>query len=71
MTKNEIVNLLDRIKNLQYFEVVIPIPPQAFYCNGKIPFTFRISDEVMVCSVLAASYEEASIKVEEFLDGSG
>jgi len=64
----EVKELLDRIKSMDYHEVVVPIPPAVFYLNGKIPFSFKVDDYVMSCSVLAASYEEASEKVRKFFN---
>ena len=60
--------LLDRIKSMENYEVIVPVPPAVFSFNGKIPFSFKIDDYVMKCSVLASSYEDASEKVRKYFN---
>ena len=63
---NDIKALMNRIKNLKEFEVVIDIPDE-FMFNGTMPFDMVINrDQSARVLVLAETQEEANAKVDEF-----
>ena len=63
---NDIKVLMNRIKNLKEFEVVIDIPDE-FIFNGTMPFDMIIDrDQSARVIVLAETQEEANSKVDEF-----
>ena len=63
---NDIKALMNRIKNLQEFEVAIDIPDE-FIFNGTMPFDMIIDrNQSARVIVLAETQEEANAKVDEF-----
>ena len=63
---NDIKALMNRIKNLKEFEVVIDIPDE-FMFNGTMPFDMVINrDQSARVLVIAETQEEANAKVDEF-----
>ena len=62
----DIKQVMNRIKNLQEFEVYIDIPDE-FMFNGTIPFDMVIDRDLSArVLVVAESQEEAESKVAEF-----
>lgn len=62
----DIKQVMNRIKNLKEFEVVIDIPDE-FYFNGTIPFDIVIQrDQSARVLVIAETQQEANEKVEQF-----
>ena len=62
----DIKQVMNRLKNLQEFEVVIDIPDE-FYFNGTIPFDIVIQrDQSARVLVIAETQQEANEKVEQF-----
>ena len=62
----DIKQVMNRLKNLQEFEVVIDIPDE-FYFNGTIPFDIVIQrDQSARVLVIAETQQEANKKVEQF-----
>lgn len=62
----DIKALMNRIKNLKEFEVVIDIPDE-FMFNGTMPFDMVIDrDQSARVLVLAETQEEANEKVNNF-----
>ena len=63
---NDIKAVMNRIKNLQEFEVVIDIPDE-FIFNGTMPFDMVIDrNQSARVLVIAETQEEANAKVNEF-----
>jgi len=63
---SDIKLLMNRIKQLSYFEVVVELyEPVQF--KGVIPFDLEITGNVVVAQVLANSYDEAEHKLLTFL----
>jgi len=64
--KSEINNLINKIKNSQYFNVTLdlyqPIP-----FNGVVPFDIKIKGDIATFKVLAEDYDQAEQKVFEYL----
>jgi len=64
--KSEINNLINKIKNFQYFNVTLdlyqPIP-----FNGVVPFDIKIKGDIATFKVLAENYDQAEQKVFEYL----
>jgi hypothetical protein len=62
----DIKQVMNRIKNLQEFEVVIDIPDE-FIFNGTMPFDMIIDrDQSARVLVIAETQAEAERKVEQF-----
>ena len=62
----DIKQVMNRIKNLKEFEVVIDIPDE-FYFSGTIPFDIVIQrDRPARVLVIAETQQEANDKVEQF-----
>ena len=62
----DIKQVMNRLKNLKEFEVVIDIPDE-FYFNGTIPFDMVIErDQSARVLVIAESQQEAEQKVSQF-----
>jgi hypothetical protein len=62
----DIKQVMNRLKNLQEFEVVIDIPDE-FIFNGTIPFDMVIDrDQSARVLVVAETQQEAEEKVEQF-----
>ena len=62
----DIKQVMNRLKNLKEFEVVIDIPDEFFF-NGTIPFDIKMDrNQVATVIVLAESQQEADNKVAEF-----
>jgi len=60
---------MERIKNLQEFEVWIDLPDN-FAFRGKSPFDIYITNNnVALVKVIASSMEEATQKANEFFYG--
>jgi len=68
-------NVINRIKNLKEFEVVIDIPPEVMFDGSPIQFNLRVIrvDKNQVASVrlLAESQQEAEEKVKNFFVSKG
>ena len=64
----DINHLVDRIKNLQKFVIVTPLPDE-FEFNGPVPFDMRIKDDIVMADVWALTLEEATQRVNEYLRG--
>ena len=63
---NDINQVMNRIKNLQEFEVCIDIPDE-FVFNGTMPFDMVINrDQEARVLVIAETQQEAEAKVEQF-----
>ena len=63
---NDIKAVMNRIKNLKEFEVVIDIPDE-FIFNGTMPFDMVIDrDQSARVIVIAETQEEANEKVNQF-----
>jgi hypothetical protein len=63
---NDINQVMNRIKNLQEFEVIIDIPDE-FIFNGTMPFDMIIDrDQSARVLVIAETQAEAERKVEQF-----
>lgn len=60
-------DVINRVKNLRYHEISIEMPPD-FQLSGKMPFTFRICNNVATFKVLALNETEAEFKLFEFLN---
>ena len=62
----DIKQVMNRLKNLKEFEVVIDIPDE-FYFHGTMPFDMVIErDQSARVLVIAESQQEAEQKVSQF-----
>ena len=64
--RSEINNLINKIKNSEYFNVTLdlyqPIP-----FNGVVPFHIKIKGDIATFKVLAEDYDQAEQKVYSYL----
>ena len=67
MSQAEFDIVMNRIKNLTEYEVQVHIPDD-FEFNGVVPYDMSISGETAWVKVIAASMEEAKLKVYEFFE---
>lgn len=68
MDKPSIDQVLNRIKKLQEWEVVVKVPDDfSFY--GTVPYSMNITNGVAYVKVVAASLEEAMMKAKSYFDG--
>ena len=68
MTQIDTKAIINRIKNLQNFEVQIVLPDN-FHFFGKVPFDMDIVGDQAFVKVLAENMEEATTKVREYFYG--
>lgn len=68
MTPVDTKAIINRIKNLQNFEVQIALPDN-FHFFGKVPFDMDIVGDQAFVKVLAENMEEATTKVREYFYG--
>jgi hypothetical protein len=59
--------LIKKVKKMKEYEVIIPVPDD-FAFNGVVPFDLTIRGDIMVFTVLAGDYDEASAMVEKYID---
>jgi hypothetical protein len=60
-------NLINRAKSLQEFEVTTDVPDD-FRFNGLIPFDIQIKDSIIYAKVYAVDFDEACIRLNEWLE---
>ena len=60
-------NLIHRAKHLQEFEVTTEVPDD-FRFNGLIPFDIQIKDSIIYAKVYAVDFNEACIRLNEWLE---
>ena len=65
----DISNIVDRIKNLQKFIIVTPLPDE-FEFNGPVPFDMRIKDGIVMADVWALTLDEATQRVNDYLNNA-
>ena len=68
MTPVDTKAIINRIKNLQNFEVQIALP-EDFHFFGKVPFDMDIVGDQAFVKLLAENMEEATTKVREYFYG--
>jgi hypothetical protein len=67
-TNDELSQVLNRIKNLQEWEVVVKVPDD-FQFYGVVPYDINISNGIAFVKVIAASLEEATTKAKNYFNG--
>jgi hypothetical protein len=68
MKKDDFVNIMEKIKSLQEYEVQYIIP-EDFDFYGVVPFDMSISSGVALVRLVAPSLEEAVNRVERYFMG--
>jgi hypothetical protein len=63
----EFDRVMDRIKNLTEYEVMVPFPKD-FEFDGKVPYDMSISGDFAFVKVIAESLEEATFKANEYFE---
>jgi hypothetical protein len=61
-----ITTILDRIKNLNEFEITTDLP-EGFSFNGTIPYDIKINGSLATFTLYALTAEEAAEKVNQYL----
>jgi len=61
-----ITTILDRIKNLNEFEITTDLP-EGFAFNGTIPYDIKIKGDKATFTLYALTAEEAAEKVNQYL----
>lgn len=59
--------VMDRIKNLEEYEVQITVP-EDFQFEGPVPYDMSIAGGIAWVKVIATSLEEATIKANEYFE---
>jgi len=59
--------VMDRIKNLEEYEVQITVP-EDFQFEGPVPYDMSIAGGIAWVRVIATSIEEATIKANEYFE---
>lgn len=59
--------VMDRIKNLEEYEVQITVP-EDFQFEGPVPYDMSIAGGIAWVKVIATSIEEATIKANEYFE---
>jgi len=71
MSEFNVRDLMDRIKSMQYYKVVIPLEEDIEF-NGPVPFDIKINkDKIAQFNILASDYETAERKAWDFINGTG
>lgn len=68
MSQAEFDIVMNRIKNLTEYEVQVHIP-EDFMFDGPVPYDMSISGDTAWVKIVAASLEEAKLKVYEYFEG--
>ena len=65
--KKEFDKVMNRIKNLAEYEVMVPFPKE-FEFDGPVPYDMSISGDFAFVKVVAESLEEATFKANEYFE---
>lgn len=69
MSKFDVKALMERIKTMEYYKVVIPLE-QPLEFRGRVPFDIKINkNNIAQFTILATSYDEAERKAWDFING--
>ena len=63
----EFNRVMERIKNLTEYEVMVPFPKD-FEFGGVVPYDMSISGNFAFVKVVAESLEEATLKANEYFE---
>jgi hypothetical protein len=67
-TNDELSRVLNRIKKLQEWEVVVKVP-EDFQFYGVVPYDINITNGIAFVKVIAATLEEATMKAKNYFNG--
>ena len=67
-TNDELSQVLNRIKKLQEWEVVVKVP-EDFQFYGVVPYDINITNGIAFVKVIAATLEEATMKAKNYFNG--
>ena len=71
MKRFDVRQIIDRISQMQYFKVNIPLEDELEF-RGPVPFDIKIDkDRIAQFTILASSYEDAERKAWDFINGEG
>jgi len=68
MSQAEFDIVMNRIKNLTEYEVQVHIP-EDFIFDGPVPYDMSISGDTAWVKIVAATLEEAKMRVYEYFEG--
>ena len=63
----DIESVMHRIKNLQEFKIIAPVPEE-FDFRGPVPFDMHIKDGIATVKVWALTLAEAQQRVNEYFN---
>ena len=63
----EFDKVMNRIKNLTEYEVMVPFPKE-FEFGGPVPYDMSISGNYAFVKIVAESLEEATLKANEYFE---
>jgi len=63
----EFNKVMDRIKNLNEYEVMVPFPKD-FEFDGPVPYDMSISGDKAFVKVVAETIEEATLRANEYFE---
>lgn len=67
-TNDELSRVLNRIKKLQEWEVVVKVP-EDFQFYGVVPYDINITNGIAFVKVIATTLEEATMKAKNYFNG--
>jgi hypothetical protein len=67
-TNDDLSRVLNRIKKLQEWEVVVKVP-EDFQFYGVVPYDINITNGIAFVKVIAATLEEATMKAKNYFNG--
>ena len=62
------LQLINRARNLREFVIKRPLPDD-FEFRGQVPYTLRISDDIITLHIHAIDEDEANQLASQFLEG--
>ena len=62
----DILDVINRIKTLQEFEIKTTLP-EGFRFRGKVPFDMNITGNEITAKILASTLDEAMLRLDTFL----
>jgi hypothetical protein len=67
MITMNIEKVMDRIKNLQEFEVMVQVP-EDFTFAGPVPYDMHVSGDVAFVKIVAANIDEATKMAHDYFN---
>lgn len=62
-------NVMERIKNLQEFEVMVQVP-EDFHFMGPVPYDIHIAGDTAFVKIVAANIDEATKMAHDYFNSN-